>query len=215
MAVTYSPITIVGCGPGSPNYLTDIARQAVADAEALLGSRRLLDMFPAHPGLKTVWHSDSASLMEEIGRLRETGKRVAVLVSGDPGLCSLARKVVVRFGLEAVAIVPGISSVQVAFARLGLDWADARILSAHGRKPDVAPAEVSRWNKIAVLAGTREALRWSASAARSTDQSHAVYLCENLTLDDERLRPMDAAALDAVEAASLAIVLFVRRNLVT
>ena len=162
-----------------------------------------------------MWHSNSAALMDEVARLRDTGKRVAVLVSGDPGLCSLARKVVTRFGLAAVDIVAGVSSVQVAFARLGLDWADARIFSAHGRKPEVGPCEVSEWNKIAVLAGTRDALQWSAAAARSMHKTHMAYLCENLTLPDERIRPMDAATLDEVVAAPLSIILLVRKDLVT
>jgi precorrin-6B methylase 1 len=121
--------------------------------------------------------------------------------------------VVGRFGLGAVRIIPGISSVQMAFARLGLDWADARILSAHGRTPEIALHELPRWDKIVVLAGSREALQWSAVAARALEASHAAILCENLTLDDERVRPMTPDQLDDVSAASLSLVLLIRRGL--
>ena len=74
-----------------------------------------------------------------------------MLVGGDPGLYSLAQRVVRRFGREQCEVVPAVSSVQVAFSRLGIDWADARILSAHGRTPDATAADLQRIDKIAVL----------------------------------------------------------------
>ncbi|MGA2035789.1 MAG: SAM-dependent methyltransferase, partial [Thermoguttaceae bacterium] len=46
MAMNLPPLVIVGCGPGAPEYLTDAARQAVAQAEVLVGSARLLALFP-------------------------------------------------------------------------------------------------------------------------------------------------------------------------
>lgn len=77
---------------------------------------------------------------------------------GDPGLASLAKLVLRRFGLHACEVLPGISSVQVAFARLGLDWLDARILSAHARLPLAVLGELSDYAKLAILAGHR--VRW-------------------------------------------------------
>ncbi len=45
--------------------------------------------------------------------------------------------------------------------------------------------------------------------------SHATVLCENLTLDAERIRHVTPAELDSIDAASLAIVLFIRRSLLS
>jgi len=207
-------VAVVGCGPGSPQYLTDAARQVVAAADVLAGSRRLLNLFPDHAGEHFAWNADIASLLDQVERTRGAGRRVAVLVSGDPGLCSLARRVIERFGRRAVEIVPGISSVQVAFARLGLDWTHARIVSAHGRTPEIAPDELPRGGEIAVLAGSREALQWSAATARSLESSHAAMLCENLTLPDECVRPMTPDQLDAATVSPLSLVLLIRRNLI-
>jgi precorrin-6B methylase 1 len=111
--------------------------------------------------------------------------------------------------------VPGVSSVQVAFARLGLDWADARVLSAHGRMPEIEATELSRFDKIAILAGTGAALRWAAVAAGAMHGTHAAWLCENLTLADERIRPLTAEEIETDEAASLSIVLLIRKSLLT
>ncbi|MGA2034958.1 MAG: precorrin-6y C5,15-methyltransferase (decarboxylating) subunit CbiE, partial [Thermoguttaceae bacterium] len=144
---------------------------------------------------------------------RAAGRKVAVLVSGDPGLFSLAQIVLKSFGRDQCEIIPGISSVQVALARLGLEWADACILSAHGRTPAIAAGELCRLDKLAILAGTREALQWSAQALRWLGNSHACFLCENLTLPEERIRRLTADELAEVDAVSLAIVILVRRSL--
>ena len=125
-------ITIVGLGPGSPEYITPLAAKAVKGAEILVGARRLIDLFPNHRA-KTIIEMGSQveTVLEEMAGLQD--RPMVVLVSGDPGLSSLARPVIARFGREACRVIPGISSIQVAFARLGLDWGKARIIDAHGR----------------------------------------------------------------------------------
>ena len=125
MAMNLPHIFVVGCGPGARSILPTL-RRAVAEAEALVGSRRLLDLF-ADGGRqeRTVVEGDVAAALAAIETHRAAGRRVAVLVSGDPGLFSLARCVAERFGRANCRFIPGVSSVQLAFARLGLDWSDA------------------------------------------------------------------------------------------
>jgi precorrin-2/cobalt-factor-2 C20-methyltransferase len=213
MAVNQKSIAIVGCGPGSARYVTDAARQAVNRADVLVGSRRLLDLFPDCAAERIAVDADIPLLLERIAALRDAGRRVSVLVSGDPGLYSLAQNVVRRFGREHCEITPAVSSVQVAFARLGLDSTDARILSAHGRTPEIAADQLRRSDKIAILAGGRDALQWSARMAESLDADHVAFLAENLTLDDERFRQISPKQLAAIDAASLSIVLLIRSTL--
>jgi precorrin-6y C5,15-methyltransferase (decarboxylating) CbiE subunit len=204
---------IVGCGPGSVGYLTDAAREAAAGAEVLVGSKRLLAMFPDGPAERIFVGANIDAAMDQIGARRAVGQRVVVLVGGDPGLHSLAQNVIRRFGRPCCELVPAVSSVQVAFARLGMDWSDARILSAHGRTPAITADELAEADKIAILAGTKDALRWSAAMAAALRASHAVFLAENLTLDSERFQPLTAEQLAECEASSLSIVLLIRKVL--
>ena len=83
------------------------------------------------------WTRSPGQVSSRIESLRPEGP-VTVLVSGDPGFFSLAKLVLRRFGRENCRIVPGISSVHVAFSRICLDWADAKIISAHVSDPDQA-----------------------------------------------------------------------------
>jgi cobalt-precorrin-7 (C5)-methyltransferase len=213
MAVNPPKLTIVGCGPGAAEYLTEAARRAVARADVLFGSRRLLDLFPDGPAEMVILDADIPATLERIAERRAAGQRIAVLVSGDPGLYSLAQRVIRRFGQQQCEVVPAVSSVQVAFSRLGIDWADARILSAHGRTPEATAADLQRADKIAVLGGTSESLRWSAGIAEALEATHAAFLGENLTLADERFQRVTPGQLGTLDAASLSIVLLIRRSL--
>ena len=214
MAASSKPILIVGCGPGAPEYVTPAARQAAQNADALLGSGRLLELFPECACGKVPWQGSTEAMLAELGRLMAQGQRVAVLVSGDPGLFSLAQNVVGRFGASACEIVPAVSPVQVAFARIGLDWANARILSAHGRTPAAALDELKQSDKVAILAGTANALAWAAGAASALEETHAAVVCENLTLPGERVRSLEPQEIATCGAASLTIVLLIRRGLI-
>jgi cobalt-precorrin-7 (C5)-methyltransferase len=192
-------ITIVGCGPGSLEYITPAALKAVGVAEILVGARRLLDLFPDHQA-KTVieMKTQVEPVLKEMAGHRD--RPLVVLVSGDPGLSSLARPVIKRFGHDACRVIPGISSLQVAFSRLGLDWGEARIIDAHGRDPKIDLPEIfgSGVEKIAVLGGRKGSLEWLTKALKGLGSDWAVYVMENLTLEDERIRVVEAKDLKKI-----------------
>jgi precorrin-6B methylase 1 len=119
--------------------------------------------------------------------------------------------VVAQFGRESCLVIPGVSSVQVAFARLGLDWADARIISAHKQNPEPAIEETLRdENKLAILAGRDAALVWISNLLRKLGTGYGIFVCENLTLDNERIRKVAAEELPLLRAGSSTVVLIIR-----
>lgn len=211
MAVTQKPITIVGCGPGGREYLTEAARQAAEHAGLLIGARRLLELFPDARGERVAVGADIDAVLntmeENLGRTS-----LVVLVTGDPGLHSLAQPVVRRFGRGRCRILPGISSVQAAFAATGVDWMNARVLSAHGALPNIDLKELEAADKIAVLAGTPSALGWIGALAERLG-SRRVLVCEDLTLPDERVTEVQAAKLAGYQASSRTVVLLLRPEL--
>ena len=211
MDVKTPPIIIAGCGPGSPDYLTPAARKAIEDAEVLVGAGRLLELFPGHGGEKIVVGADIEKVLGQIDSRLGRG-RIAVLVTGDPGLCSLARPVLKRFGRTACRVIPGISSVQAAFAGIGMDWLGARIIDAHGNDPHMTPASLVNEGKIAVFAGRSEAIRWVAGLVKAIGEGRRIYLCENLTLENENIRRVQPAELEKIEASSRSIVLIIREE---
>ena len=202
-------ILIVGCGPGSPDYLTPAACRAIEGAEVLVGASHLLDLFSKHPAERIRVQADIPKILEEIA-VRLHRRKIAVLVTGDPGLCSLAQPVLKRFGRDSCEVIPGISSIQVAFARLGLDWVNARIIDAHGGNPEIDSAFLAQAEKIAIFAGRAEAIKWVANLARAIGEGYIIYVCENLTLEGEKISQIKAEDLSNLAISSRTIVLLVK-----
>lgn len=209
-----TPISIVGCGPGAAEYLTPAAIVAIMGSDALVGAARLLDLFPDHPGDRFPVTGRIDESLDAIEQGLERGT-VACLVSGDPGVFSLSKRIIKRFGFERCRIVPGISSLQIAFARLGLDWADALVISAHGADPDDSAVRVRKSTKTAFFGGRPESLTWLAEALNGPDAADKrLFVMEDLTLETERIREVHARDLQNLDAGSRTIVLVVREDFI-
>ncbi len=202
-------IAIVGCGPGGEAFLTGAARSAVARAEALVGSRRLLAMFPENGKERIDVGGDVAKAIAAIET--RAGKRIALLVSGDTGLSSMAAPVLRRFGLAACDVIPGVSSVQYAYAKAGLDWEGGITVSAHARQPSLPGELLAAAKKVAVLAGTDDALKWAARFARANGGKR-IIVCENLSMEGERVHEMTPEELENYHAPSLTVLLIIDKE---
>lgn len=208
-----SVINIVGCGPGSSDCMTREAVSAVKSSSVVVGSERLLALFPWFDGERVPIGSDMSAALDRIESLCAKGP-VAVLVSGDPGLFSLSKLVIKRFGRDLCRVIPGISSIQAAFARLALDWTDARIISAHVSDPDESlMSSLAGEPKIAVLLGRSDSTKWVITFLKKYPRDRQIFVCENLTLGDERIREIQAAELLTLAVSPNSLVLLIDRGL--
>ncbi|GFP19334.1 cobalt-precorrin-7 (C5)-methyltransferase [Candidatus Hakubella thermalkaliphila] len=80
-------VYIVGIGPGSEDYLLPVARKEIKRSDVLVGGKRALALFRDlnKEEIYLEGHFDQAICYIEENRDR---KKIAVLVSGDPGLYS-------------------------------------------------------------------------------------------------------------------------------
>jgi precorrin-6B C5,15-methyltransferase / cobalt-precorrin-6B C5,C15-methyltransferase len=125
-------VVVVGVPPAGMEAVDPRGRAAIATATLLCGGQRHLDEVAPH-GEERVVIGDVDACVE---RLRQRGpkEQAVVLATGDPLCFGIGATLVRALGREQVTIVPAVSSVQAAFARAGVPWDDARILSAHGRE---------------------------------------------------------------------------------
>ena len=128
-------IIIAGIGPGHPDYVLPAARRAIERATVLVGGRRALADFAQEGQEKIPIMGDIPAVMTALHEHLKNHD-VVVMVSGDPGYYSLLDAIRREFPPESFSVIPGISAVQFAFARLALPWHDADLLSFHGRRPD-------------------------------------------------------------------------------
>ncbi|MBI4634631.1 MAG: precorrin-6y C5,15-methyltransferase (decarboxylating) subunit CbiE [Deltaproteobacteria bacterium] len=213
MAITKDKIMIVGCGPGSPDYLTSAARSAIPDADVLIGAERLLALFPGGGAERIAVGTDTEKIVEEIARRRST-VRIAVLVTGDPGLYSLASLIIRRFGRAACEIVPGVSAVQAAFARIGLCWQNAKIISIHAAEPNLRSEELCANETIALLGGGEKLSRLLLPLFGDLEKNgYRLFACEDLTLPEERISEINADSLTGRVLSTRTVILIIRKEL--
>lgn len=142
-------ISIIGIGPGSEDLLTVRANQRIREAELLIGAERMLETFG---GLAC--EKFSAIAPEAIAEhIRHSGySRICILMSGDTGFYSGAKKLYPLLSDEDVETICGISSLQALAARLSIPWEDIRPASAHGRSMNIA-AFAAAYEKVFFLTG--------------------------------------------------------------
>lgn len=211
-------IIIIGCGPGSASFLTEAGRQAISGASVLAGAPHLLEAFasPAHERICFGGDGgfDLEGLLSAVEQ-RSRKEQVAVLVSGDPGIGSLARPVLQRFGKDACEVIPGISSVQLAFARLGLDWTDSRIVSAHREIPDLSAGALSAFGVVVILGGHRRAREWIADIAEDLGEDRVLLVCQDLSLPEEKIEKVSVSAFRRLSLSTRTIVLILKEELLS
>lgn len=144
------PVEVVGLHGGE--WFGRGTAEAVANATVVVGAKRHLASVPLPPAAEAVeLPSDLAGLLDRVADWRRSGARVCLLASGDPGFFGLVRLAGARLGPGTLRVHPAPSSVSLAFARAGLHWDDAVVVSAHGRDPAAAVEAVVRHPKVAVL----------------------------------------------------------------
>ena len=123
-------LTVVGLGPGTPDWRTPAAGRAIRDAEHLVGYRGYLDMVPASAGQVRHAHAlgEETERVDRALALAAGGNRVALICSGDPGVYAMAALVFERMEEEAanpdwrrseIVVLPGVSAMHGAAALAG------------------------------------------------------------------------------------------------
>jgi cobalt-precorrin-7 (C5)-methyltransferase len=164
----------VGCGPG---MLTEEAVLALKGARRVYGSRRAIEIarraLPRSCEVHEIRDYSSLDIPDD-----------AVLLStGDPMLAGL--------GNREGTVIPGISSLQLAFARLRLPLVKVAVVDGHNRDPAQAIAEtfdeVGRGKIVFLLPDPAFPLGDLAAALVSGGISCSIALCEDLGYPAERI----------------------------
>jgi precorrin-6Y C5,15-methyltransferase (decarboxylating) len=138
-------IKVIGIGDNGTASLLPLYRQWIEECEVLVGGERHLAFFPEFGGEKVVIKGGLSSIVE---RLQTETKRTVVLASGDPLFFGIGGYVANKCHVE---LYPNLSSIQLAFAKMGESWQDAAFLSVHGRQMKGLAQRIDGKEKVALL----------------------------------------------------------------
>ncbi|MBE8352090.1 precorrin-6y C5,15-methyltransferase (decarboxylating) subunit CbiE, partial [Leptospira borgpetersenii] len=116
-------------------------------------------------------------------------------------------------GPEYVDFIPAPSSIQHAFAKIGIPWDDAEVLSLHGRSSKGLITKLKFLNKVALFTDKINHPKEIASYLLSFNESEwTAFVCENLGGEKEKIRKFDLKSLSEEEGIDPLNVLILIRN---
>ncbi|MCC6511279.1 MAG: precorrin-6y C5,15-methyltransferase (decarboxylating) subunit CbiE [Pirellulaceae bacterium] len=202
-------ITIIGVSDDGLEGLTRQARELLTNAATLVGPAGLVAKM-AHEGQTQV--ALSANL-EQAAKTFEGGLKgpVVMLASGDPLFYGTARFLCDRLGKERFEVLPHVSSMQLAFARVKESWDEAYLTNLATQSLDRVVERVRSAEKVGVF--TTEETPPKALAKAMVDKGieyFTLYVCENLGSRDERVTRGKPSEILRQDFSPLNVVVLVR-----
>ncbi len=196
-------VYLIGVGMGTPETMTAAALAAARACPVLVGAPRLLE--PWQEGHTCVPLIAGADIAAYIGTQREGP--VGVLLSGDTGFYSGAKKLWALLEDHEVVTLPGLSSLSYFCARLHTGWEDVKIVSAHGRSHNLV-GEIQRNARTFALTGGATKVRDVCRELVRRDLGDVILsVGERLSYPDERIVTGRAVELAAEDFADLSVLL--------
>src|SRR5262245_4735837 len=202
---------IIGVGSDGLAGLTARERQLLTDAELVLGSENALGLVPELNAERFRIGPD----LQEAVRLLESNlgrTRIVVVASGDPLFYGVARYLCDRLGKERFEVLPHVSSMQLAFARVKESWEEAYLTKRASHPLEEVLDRVRTAETVGLFTSAREGPPEVARQllARGIDYFRA-YVCENLGGPDERVTQGELADLQEMEFAPLNVMILKRK----
>jgi len=208
--VSTGKIYIIGIGDDGLEGVISPARQLVEQAQLLIGAESTLARLPKLSAERLVV---GGNLDEALDRISKAGnKRVVVLASGDPLFYGVARYLCDKLGKDRFDVVPHVSSMQLAFARVKESWEEAFLTNLANRPLDQAIEKI----RVATKAGlfTSDTSPPKAVARALLDRRidyFSAYVCENLGSPDERVTQGELSEIATQDFSPLNVMILVRR----
>lgn len=184
-----------GCGPG---MITLEAIEEIRNARRIYGSARAIELVREHIG-----EACEVNEIKDYKKLAELPDDTVLLSTGDPMLAGLG-------GCGSV-IIPGISSMQVAFSRLKLPLSEAVVVSAHGRDHEAAvrrtAEEVARSRIVFLIADPGFNVKKLARHLAGCGMPCDIVLCEELGYPGERIVKGSVSSPPEAESGMFSLVI--------
>ncbi len=204
-------IHIVGVGSDGLAGLTSQARQLLQTADLVLGADHTLALIQQVPGEK---HAIGSDLHRVVQMLEENlgKKRMVVAASGDPLFYGVARYLCDRVGKDCFEVLPHVSSMQLAFARVKETWEEAYLTNLATHPLDEVLDRIRTAETVGLFTSEERSPSRIAQEllARGIDYFRA-YVCENLGAPDERVTQGELADVAGMEFAPLNVMILKRK----
>ncbi len=203
-------VHILGIGDDALEGLTAAARTLLETAELIIGSPRSLALVGPSAARQAAADGDPEQVAQLVAD--HPDERIVILTSGDPLFYGTARFLCDRLGKARFEVVPHVSSMQLAFARVKERWDEAYLTNLANQNMDRAVERIRSADRVGLF--TTE--RYSPSAVAQTLLDRGIdyftgYVCENLGSPDERVTHGELVELARQAFSPLNVMILVRK----
>ncbi len=211
MSASEPRIHIIGVGSDGLAGLTARAREILTGAEVLFGAVQTLSLVSE---LKAERHHIGTDLQETVAALTAVSgrKSVAIVAGGDPLFYGVARYLCDRLGKDRFEVLPHVSSMQLAFARVKETWEEAYLTNLHTHPLEEVIDRIRTAETVGLFPGETEGPAEIARQlqVRGLDYFRA-YVCENLGGPDERVTQGELSEIQEMEFSPLNVMILKRK----
>lgn len=203
-------IYVIGVGDDGRAGLSSNAVERVANAECVVGAPATLAAFADLQADKIEVGSDLNAVVEQLKA--NPNRKTVVLASGDPLFYGTARFLCDRIGKEQFEVLPHVSSMQLAFARVKESWDEAYLTNLATQTLPHVVDKIRTADKVGLFTTEEISPRTVARAMldRKIDYFDA-YVCENLGSPDERVTFADIQDIANQDFAALNVMVLIRK----
>jgi precorrin-6Y C5,15-methyltransferase (decarboxylating) len=203
-------IHIIGIGDDGLDGLTSPARRLIERAELLMGDEPTLELAPGMGRQRVALGGNLDAAVERISAAKSGP--VVVLASGDPLFYGVARYLCDRLGKDRFEVLPHVSSMQLAFARVKESWEEAFLTNLANHSLEDVIEKIRIADKVGIF--TSETCPASAVARGLLDSRidyFSAYVCENLGSPDERVTHAELSEVAGEEFSPLNVMILVHK----
>jgi precorrin-6Y C5,15-methyltransferase (decarboxylating) len=211
VSASEAKIHIIGIGSDGVAGLTVRARELLDDADLVLGSEQTLALLPDLHSRRLRIGTDLPELVRTL-EARMGKQRLVVLAGGDPLFYGIARYLCDRLGKDHFEVLPHVSSMQLAFARVKESWEEAYLTNLATHPLDTVLDRIRVAETVGLFTSEHEDPPAVARQllARGLDYFRA-YVCENLGGPDERVTQGELDEIKEMEFAPLNVMILKRK----
>jgi precorrin-6Y C5,15-methyltransferase (decarboxylating) len=203
-------IHIIGIGDDGLDGLTAHARRLIEQADLLLGDEPTLALVKGFGGKRAAIGNDLGAAVARITAAE--GQRLVVLASGDPLFYGMARYLCDKLGKDRFQVIPHVSSMQLAFARVKESWEEAVLTNLANHDLESVLDKIRVADKVGLFTSETYPPDVVAQALLGLRIDYFwAYVCENLGSPDERVTQGELSEIAAEKFSPLNVMILVRK----
>jgi precorrin-6Y C5,15-methyltransferase (decarboxylating) len=211
MSSPTAKVPVIGIGPDGLAGLSGRSRDLLTAADLVFGSEAVLRLLPELTAERVRIGADLPEVVEKL-RTNLGRKRLAIVASGDPLFYGTARYLCEKVGAEHFEVMPHVSSMQLAFARIKESWEEAYLTDLAARSLDDAIDKIRTAETVGLFTSERyHPGRVAAELLGRGIDYFTAYVCENLGGKDERITRGDLADIRDMKFDPLNILILRRK----